>query len=140
MSRLFLLPSCLLLFIWISTLVSAAPATCSFSCPSADENGYGLITSPYATSYDGPYSIFDCVYAKPGATTPPHTCSYYKSNGLHALGTRTSSACPKQAATCSEDHPPQFSAPEKVETPPWIGPGNDLLYWKEHHPGSPTPS
>ncbi|KAF8061847.1 hypothetical protein FPV67DRAFT_299119 [Lyophyllum atratum] len=126
-----------LLLLWGLSLTTAAPTSCAFSCPDADQDGRGLITSTYATNYDGPYSIFDCVYAISGTPNPPHTCRYYKADGLNALG-QTGSACPTQAVPCSAEHSPNFSAPEKIESPPWLGPGNDLLYWKEHHPG-PTP-
>ncbi|KAG6873159.1 hypothetical protein C0995_002317 [Termitomyces sp. Mi166 len=117
---------------------SAAQTLCAFSCPDTDVNGRVLITLPHTTPYDGPYSVFDCVYAVPGTPIPPYTCRYYKADGTRALGTSKSDCLPK-AVPCSEDSTPHFSTPDKVETPPWIGPGNDMLYYKENPPAPPSP-
>ncbi|KAG5730365.1 hypothetical protein E4T56_gene11619 [Termitomyces sp. T112] len=104
-----------------------------FSCPSTDINGHVLITSPYSTPYDGPYSIFDCIYAIPGAPIPSVICRYYKVDGVYALGPSKPSDCQTRAVPCLEDQIPRFSTPDKVEIPPWIASGNDLLWYREHH-------
>ncbi|KAF8891811.1 hypothetical protein BD779DRAFT_1513269 [Infundibulicybe gibba] len=110
---------------------SAAPLECTYACPLADSNGQVLVMDPSAIPYTGVYSIFDCVYGTPQTKLDPLKCSYYKASGLLALSA-AESLCPPQALSCAAIEEARYSAPEKVETPPWIDNAKNLLWIQSH--------
>ncbi|KAF8879569.1 hypothetical protein BD779DRAFT_1673985 [Infundibulicybe gibba] len=110
------------------------PLECAYACPMANElHKQVLVTHPGAIPYTSPHSIFDCVYGVPRARSEPLKCSYYKENGLLALSA-AGSPCPLQALPCAAIAPggARYSAPEKIETPPWVDDVNHL-FWVHSH-------
>jgi len=131
------LPAASLLFILLSVKTLAAPTSCEYACHPLDQSGHKLISSPHAIAYDGPWSIFDCVYYTTGLSENPRMCHYNKATGLLAVTSAIATQCPPAAIKCADTTTPQFSAMDNPEQPIWVVKGNTELYYKMNPPDAP---